>query len=257
MEGIPLRFLFTLLCAFYFVLIHFYIHVKAEQSNVENEPSLINSFEEDVTGDGFREYMKLHGNLLSNQSMFYPDIWLDITSPFSQHWKISLRAGYDPDVQFIDLTQDQIFDIFYSVAKDIDKKQYEYQLYTLINGSVKQIQLPKHQYVKTQLIDDFQVEIQIHPHQKPLVQQLPYKDDYIEEKIYNEEGKLLNEKKLHHKQIHYIEPILISEKIGYGLKTYQQITDVFQNVIGEIQTLWHYKDGEWASLKTDWVVDSA
>lgn len=252
MEGIPLRLLFTLLC-FIFIQFNNVPKLFAEEMNFENEPSLINSFEEDLTGDGFREYIRLHGNLLSNQSMFYPDIWLDITSPFSQHWKISLQAGYDPDIQFIDITQDQIFDIFYSVAKDENKEQNEYQIYTLVNGTIKQIQLPKHQFVKTKLIDDFQVEIQIHPHQKPIIQKLPNKSDYIKEEIYREDGKLLNEKKLHHKSIHLIEPILISEQNGYGLKTYQHITDKYNNLIGEIQTLWYYKNDEWTILKTNWI----
>ena len=65
--------------------------------------------------------------------------------------------------------------------------------------------------------------------------------------------KLLNEKKLHHKSIHLIEPILISEQNGYGLKTYQHITDKYNNLIGEIQTLWYYKNDEWTILKTNWI----
>lgn len=251
MEGIPLRLLFTLFC-FIFIFINFSSKIFAEEANIEYEPSLINSYEEDVTGDGFREYIRLHGNLLSHNSLFYPDIWLDITSPFSQHWKISLRAGYDPDIQFIDLTRDQVFDIFYAVSKDMNKTQHEYQLYSLENGTIKQIQLPKHQFIKTKLIDDFRVEIKLHPHQKPLIINLPNKNDYIKDEIYEEDGKLLNEKKLHHKSIHYIEPILINEQNGYGLKTYQQIKDMYNHLIGEIQTVWYYKNDEWVILTTNW-----
>src|SRR5699024_10665625 len=131
------------------------------------------------------------------KSIFYPDVWVDITNPFSQHWKISLQAGYNPDIQLIDLTHDQIVDIFYMVAKNVDKQQYDYQLYSLKNGTVERIQLPKHQFLQIKLINDFKLEIQINPQEKPLVYSIEETELYIEEKIYDEDGKLLEpDKKL-------------------------------------------------------------
>src|SRR5699024_2745768 len=116
MEGIPLKCMCKLVCSLYisFILLSS-IHAVSAESSLEQESSFINSYEEDVTGDGFKEYLKLQGNLLSTKSIFYPDVWVDITNPFSQHWKISLQAGYNPDIQLIDLTHDQIVDIFYMV----------------------------------------------------------------------------------------------------------------------------------------------
>ena len=52
-----------------------------------------------------------------------------------------------------------------------------------------------------------------------------------------------------------MEPVLISETNGYGLKTYEQIIGVFDEPIGEIQTLWYFNNDEWIALKTDWVTE--
>lgn len=260
MEGIPLYMQnsFRLLCSFCigFILINLFMNEIFAETGFESEPSLINSYEEDITGDGFREYLKLHGNLLSNQSVYYPEVWLDITNPFSQHWKISLQAGYHPDIQFIDLDHDNVFDIFYIVGKDAEKRKYHYQLYTLKNGTIEQIQLPKHKFVQTKLMNEFKIEIKTNPHEKSIIHSIEDKNKYIEDEIYDKNGKLLLvEKKLQHKPIHFMEPVLISETNGYGLKTYEQIIGVFDEPIGEIQTLWYFNNDEWIALKTDWVTE--
>src|SRR5690625_6011426 len=56
----------------------------------EEPPSstFIDSFEEDITGDGLREYFKLQGRYLAEDSNYYQDIWLEITSPFAKEWSI-------------------------------------------------------------------------------------------------------------------------------------------------------------------------
>jgi|SRR5690625_2620248 len=254
MEVFPLKNHFTLLLCF-LTIIFITNSNTAIFANEKDESSFINSYEEDITGDGFREYFRLEGTLLSEKSNYYRDVWLNISSPFSKQWKISLNGGYDPNIQLIDLNHDHIFDLFYQVAKDEEKKQYQHQLYTLKNGVVEQLELPKHNYIQGEFQKDFTVTIQINPNAKPIKLDVSRnKEKYISEKLYNEDGSLFNRRKLNVNPISFIEPVLISESKGYGLKSYQTIKGIDnEDILGSIETLWYFKNNTWFILKSDWI----
>lgn len=226
------------------------VPIKAENEDV----SLINSYEDDLTGDGFHEQFTLSGILLSEKSKFYRDIWLDITSPFSHQWKISFEGGYHPKLQLIDLNHDNTFDLFYQVAKNEENAHYAYQLYTLKNGVVKQIPTPKHNHIQAQLIDGFKVEIKLNPNMKPIIKDISNdKIKYIEENIYDENGNLRIDKRMKITPITLLEPILISESKGYGLKSYQLIKGLDEKeILGEIETLWYHHKDSWVILRSEW-----
>lgn len=222
--------------------------------SAENEPSFINSMEEDITGDGIREYIKLEGNLLSDSSKFYTDVWVNIESPFAQQWKISFIGGYHPKLELLDITHDNTVDLIYESAVKENGRHYNYQLYTLKNGKVQQIELPKNKYAKGVFVDDFKINIQISPNDKVIVQDIAdKKTTYVNEQLYDKTGKLLKKQQLTIFPISQLKPILISKSKGYGLKTIQEVRGINdKDVIGEIGTLWYYKENEWIKLRTDW-----
>lgn len=229
-------------------------HLIVQATIEDNESSFINSYEEDITGDGFREYFKLQGTLLSKNSNYYRDVWLTITSPFSEQWKISFDSGYDPKLHLIDLNHDHTFDLLYEVAKNENQKQFHYQLYTLKNGSITKMSLPKHNYIRGKFMDDFKVNIQIDPNKKPIILDVSHlKDKYVQHEVYDQDGNLLAERKLIINQPSYIELTLISESKGYGLKSIQSIKGMDdEDIIGNIETLWYFKDNKWIILKSEW-----
>lgn len=224
-------------------------------ANENGEPSFINSYEEDITGDGLREYFKLQGTLLSNKSNYYRDVWLNISSPFAKQWKISFNGGYDPSIQLIDLNQDNVFDLFYQIAKDEKKQQYDYQLYSLKNGDIHQIPLPEHHYIQGEFLRDFKISLQMNPKSKPIMIDVANKKNkYMKENIYDEDGKLIEKKRIIIHPISHLEPILISESKGYGLKSSQPISGLNDNdLLGRVETLWYFKNDKWIILTSDWV----
>lgn len=251
-------FLFFLLCTCLCIFIPTASTIKEAKSE-NDDSSFINSYEEDLTGDGLREYVTLNGVLLTDKSDYYRDVWLDITSPFSHQWKISFEGGYDPHLQLIDFNHDHTFDMFYEVAKDEDKRHNFYQLYTLKNGEVEQLPLPKNNHIRGEFVKNFQVELNMHPNKKPMqINIKDKKDDYVQEEIYDENGKLLKKQQINISPITFMEPILISETKGYGLKSYQSVKGTNQNdLFGEIVTLWYYKNDKWVALKSDWRENSS
>lgn len=224
----------------------------------ETEPQeaiLIETYQEDVTGDGENETIELKGILFSPDTQYYKDIWATVTSPSGTDWKINYGGGYEPVLQFTDLTHDGIKDIFYQSPTGGSGGLYTSDLHTLANGEMQEIPLPEQPYVSGKFEENFNVTIEIVPNGKPIV--IDVKDraeDYIRLGIYDKNGKLLQPTPLMIDPIAFFEPILISDSKGYGLKSFKQISGAYHaDGLGTVETLWYYENGNWVILKTEWI----
>jgi len=237
----------------FFLVMTFLLSDDAHANEQPPSPSFIDSFEEDITGDGLREYFKLQGRYLSDDSSYYQDVWLDITSPFSKQWNISFKGGYHPEITLIDINHDQIVDMFYEVALGEHDGPYHAQAYTLKDGNVTQINLPKNNHIKGKYIDDFQIELTLHQNEQPIKIPIKNRDQFIDQNIYKENGEVLGEKNVIIDPIKRYVPTLISKSKGYGMKSSRQIKDfLHEEVIGTVETLWYYDHNDWIILKTNW-----
>lgn len=231
----------------------FPINVFHAQASVNDEDTqFINSFEEDITGDGLREYIKLQGTLLTEQSKYYRNIWLDITGPFSQQWKISLNSGYDPHLTIVDLTNNQTNDLFFKSAHDEDLLQYNYQLYTIQNKKITKIALPKHDNVQFTFLNDYKFKVKTNTLKKPLMFTFSKTNKLsLDGKIYDNQGKLLIDKQFTIEPSFTFEPTLISKTKDYGLKSTQFLFGINKEVaLASIETLWYYENEKWIKLQT-------
>ncbi|MFD1040164.1 hypothetical protein ACFQ3N_17465 [Virgibacillus byunsanensis] len=227
-------------------------HVVAEPSN---DQQLIETYQEDITGDGQKDDIKLEGILFSPDTTYYRSLWVDITTSRKSEWTINYEGGYDPSIQFIDLNHDDVNDIFFQSATGGSGGLYNYYLHTLANEKVKEIPLPEPDFIKGQFIDDFKAELTIAPGEKPLILNLEEKaSEYIQLDIYNKKGRLMEETSLMIDPIAFFEPISISKSKGYGLKSYQQVSGAYHaDQLGTIETLWYFEDDIWTNVKTQWV----
>lgn len=218
------------------------------------EQITLKTFNEDVTGDGIHDEIILSGTLLSNKSNYFQDVSVYITSLFSQRWQISLEGGYEPELFLLDFTHDQTAELFYKTKKSDDPSANAYQLYTLKEAKVKQLRLPVKQHVKNSYLDHFKAEVYLQANKKPLKLDLSFnRQNYLEEKLYDEDGQLLRNEQLIVLPIHSFTPVLISQSKGYGLTSYQFILDaVTKDVLGSIQTLWYYENDDWIIINTKW-----
>lgn len=221
-------------------------------SSVEDDIHFINSYEEDITGDGLREYIKLQGTLLTKKSTYYRNIWLDITGPFSQEWKVSLNSGYDPSLTIIDLTHNETSDLLFQSARDEELTEYNYQLYTITQGAIRQIALPKHPNVQLVFLENFKFQVMTPALQEPLVFDISKEQQLnLESGLYDSDGNLLIHKQLSSEPLYSLEPLLISKSKGYGLKSTQYIVGINKDdVLRKIETLWYFKNNKWIKLQT-------
>lgn len=220
-------------------------------SSIEGR-QFINSFEEDITGDGLREYLRLEGVLLSNQSSYFRQVWLDITGPFSKQWKISLANGYAPELHIIDLTNDDRNDLFFKIAQTEALSHYSYQLFTMNKDTIQQIQLPKPEHVRFSFLDNFMYKVETELLDKSETFSIsPEGLKTMNESIYRKDGTLLKQTQLTIEPHFILEPIYIDKSKGYGLKSTQHIPSFERtDILYTIETIWSYDTNKWIKLQT-------
>src|SRR5699024_11813057 len=77
-----------------------------------------------------------------------------------------------------------------------------------------------------------------------------HKDMYINDQIYNSNGKNKGNEQAIIAQNVDISPILISNSKGYGLKTNQLIYGKDKDdIVGVLNTIWHYKENKCFNIK--------
>lgn len=217
-----------------------------------NNEELIMKYEEDITGDGNKETIELKGIRLSTNTDYYREVWIDIESKQQQNWQITYQGGYNPHLDFIDLNNDQVNDIFYQSSSDDQYIKSTYHIHTLKDGQVNEMALPKQNHITSEFIDQFKISIQLSPTTDPITLSIESESDYyIKNGVYNEQGKLLKEKSATLNPSINIEPLLISARNGYGLVTQQNIVDTFnKDDLTTIETFWHFEDNQWTILKS-------
>ncbi|SET32821.1 hypothetical protein SAMN05216389_1093 [Oceanobacillus limi] len=227
-------------------------------ANEKQEPpelKVIESYQEDVTGDGHKEEIELKGILFSPESEYYRDIVAVVKNHENETWEINYGGGYEPILQFIDFNHDKVNEIFYQSPTGGSGGLHHYKLHTLIQYNLVEIPLPKQDYVQGDFKENFEVEVQISPTKEPVVVDVnEHSEDYIEKGIYDEKGSLIKNTSPMVDPIAYFEPVFISDRKGYGLKSFQQISGISHaDQLGTIESLWYYDRDKWIIVKTEWV----
>ncbi|MFD1361410.1 hypothetical protein [Lentibacillus salinarum] len=230
------------------------ITAAAEENN-DSSPQQLKVYQEDVTGDTAKETIKLYGTSLAPDSDYYADIWATISISDEAEWEIPYEGGYEPEIQFYDLNHNDVNDLLYQSATGGSGGLYHYHLHTFEHGQLNEIPLPEQESVKGEFKDGFQVAIQIDHEQKPAIVDVSNRSsEYVRLGIYDENGKLLDKTSPMIAPIAFFEPVKISDRKGYGLKSYQQISGAYRaDQLGTVETLWYYENDQWLILKTEWL----
>src|SRR5690625_842644 len=221
-------------------------------SEASTEPTVINTYEEDITGDGYRETITLKGLPLTNDSDFFQDIWADIDG-VNQSWTISYGGGYLPQLDFVHLTLDHTYNLLFS-SKSSDNRYPNYQLHLFKLIQMKAKELPQLDHTSRKLEDDFQVSVIISPDGKAETVTIDPKH-YIEEDIYTSNGSLSESVSLQVSQP-TLKKHYVSKQQGYGLKSTQTFREpIKEKKIGTLETLWYFENGKWIIVQNKWITE--
>ncbi|WP_106496848.1 FG-GAP repeat domain-containing protein [Lentibacillus sp. Marseille-P4043] len=241
-----------------FLSLYFSLPVSAVTETNNQKTILIESYKEDVTGDGQKEEIQLSGILFSTDSGYFHNIWADIKGPQKKQWKINYEGGYKPSLQFKDLNHDGVRDLLFQSDSGGNSDFHFYQINTLKMEKLKKLSLPKSISISGSFQNGFKATLKLDPNKKPIKMDLQNRaSEYIRSGIYDEQGKLLNEMKLMIEPISFFEPTFISKSKGYGLKSYQQVSGTSHiDQLGTIEILWYFEDNKWIKLKQKWRSES-
>ncbi|MGY0693198.1 hypothetical protein ACW2QC_10475 [Virgibacillus sp. FSP13] len=244
------RFLLLLLClSFYYLL-----PVSAVTETNNQKTILIESFKEDITGDGQKEEIQLRGILFSDDSKYFHNIWADVKGSQNKQWKIKYKDGYKPSLQFIDLNHDGVRDLLFQSATSGSGGFHYYQINNLKMEKLKKLPLPKSISITGSFHNGFKATLTLDPNKKSTKIDLKNRaSEYIRSGIYDKKGRLLHEMKLMIEPISFFEPTFISKSKGYGLKSYQQVSGASRaDQLGTIEILWYFEDNKWIKMKQKW-----
>lgn len=237
----------------FLILLLFIPYISHAEGNRKGD--VLHTYEEDITGDGLKDHILLRGELFSNGGNYYHRIWTEIQTANNSNMEVHFGGGYEPAIQFVDLNHDRIKDVFYQSPADDSRGLYQYELFTFANNKKEPIPLPDQPYVTGEFMDGYKVRINLSPHDKPIILSLKDRDiDYVQFGIYNKRGKVIKSpNSVMIDRIALFEPVYLSDRKGYGLKSYKHISGVSPaDRLGTIETLWYYENGNWIALQTEW-----
>src|SRR5699024_7596860 len=129
-----------------------------------------------------------------------------------QNWQISYKGGYNPRLQFLNLTNSDVNDILFQSATSHKDSTYQYKLHSLNNKNLKNIKVPKQDYIKSTFKDNFKIEVTISPDQDPILTDIKNNaNEYIDYGLYDESGTLLKSMSAQINDISLFEPVFHNE----------------------------------------------
>ncbi|MFD1068233.1 hypothetical protein [Oceanobacillus locisalsi] len=224
------------------------------ETAAQSDVHLIHTYEQDVTGDGENELLELKGKLFAPDGVYYQDIWVDISSPSTDNtWRINYGGGYDPVLQFADLTHNGVTDILYQSPTGGSGGLYTSQLNQWEKDDFIELPLPTEQPVKGEFMDGFKVSVQLLPKEDPIILDVSgQKEEYIRLKLYDDQGQLLEPTTLMIDPVAFFEVMEVESEQQEGLKSFQQISGAYHaDQIGTVESVWIYdKKDKWILLDT-------
>ncbi|KUP06769.1 hypothetical protein Q75_07390 [Bacillus coahuilensis p1.1.43] len=216
------------------------------EEDVYESGLVIQEWNKDITGDNHPDSIKLKGVLFPDSSLFYQTVWADIKSYNGEEFRIVYESGYSPTLTFEDLNHDGIVDLFYSSATGGSGGLYHYDLHTLANQKLKNLQVPPPVKVEARFENDYKALIILEDSEKSYTIDLSSrKKDYERIGLYND-GKLVEPTKLMVKPYGLLEPSNVNGKKGLGLHGIQGVSGAYNaDGIGSTESYWYYEDHKW------------
>lgn len=221
------------------------IHVNSSFTN----ETLINSFEEDITGNYFREYIRLEGKLFNKNSLYFHDVWLSAESVFDRRWKIPLHNGYDPQIELIDLNGDDILDIFYQAATGSDKQTFKHQFYTLKKGEITEFPSPEFFTISASLGEPYKVIFSF-----PSPGDTMTFDIRKPSPFFHRNGTIKGKRTLIVVPKNKLDLKWIDQQHGYGLVGTQIVKDELSDeILGGLNIVYILRENKWLVFNYHWV----
>jgi hypothetical protein len=197
---------------------------------------------EDITGDGKKDSITLTGIKMAPEE--YKNVVIKITDSNKAHEKINLPNGYNPSLQFIDVNQDGVMDIFGSVNDSKRGAKSHQIVYTAKNLKTVNLGLPAPLILESHFLNDYKAKINIRKTGDNYIIDLKKRKEYYEKLGVFYNGKLNEPTELMVHDYNSFKPVQIGGHVG--LKGTQKVTGVTDSdTIGFVESTWKFEHSEW------------
>ncbi|WP_019156755.1 hypothetical protein [Robertmurraya massiliosenegalensis] len=205
---------------------------------------------EDLTGDGKEENIIVKGEPIDEENSLFKKMTIEVVDNQGGNHQIELEEGVSPHLTFQDLNQDGVKDMLVSVSNSGSGEVTNHYLYALKDDSVTDLTVPDPLVIQSQFLDGYKAKINIDNNHKSHKFNLKNRaEDYENSGLYY--NGILNEPmELMVHSYNKLEPVKLNGS-KLGLKGRQTISGVHQgDVIGDVESTWEYKNGEWILVST-------
>jgi hypothetical protein len=206
--------------------------------------------ESDISGDGKNDIVTITGIPYEEGISYLKEIFLHVTVSDGKTYKIDLKSGFDPTIDFIDLNHDGVLDLFISIPTGGSGGLSNYFLYTLANDQLTDIGIPDSLTITSQFQDGYKATMNIENTGEIYTFDLKSrKKDYNRLGLYHK-GKLNEPTELMVDPYSLLKPKKLKND-QYGLKGIQQISGAYHaDGIAFVESKWFYENGKWNIVST-------
>ena len=206
--------------------------------------------ERDISGDGKKDSISIVGIPYEEGITYLKEIDLHVAVADGEKYKIDLKSGFDPTIDFVDLDHNGVDDLFISIPTGGSGGLSNYFLYTLANDQLTEIGIPDSLTITSQFQDGYKATMTIENTGESYSFDLKNrKKDYIRLGLYHK-GKLNEPTELMVDPYSLLKPIKLKNE-KFGLKGIQQISGAYHaDGIAFVESKWYYENGKWNIVST-------
>ena len=236
------------LAAFFFITLSALTAAYAGEN--QNKMMTISKEKADVTGDGKKDLIVIKGQPYEEGTEFLKEIVVEIHTIKNKTFTIEVDSGFNPRVNFVDLNDDGVKDIFITVDTGGSGGITNHYLYSLRNLILTDLTVPEPLVVNSQFLDDYKAAITIQETGESYTFNLSNRAaDYEKTGLY-QNGKLSEPTELMVDSYSVLKPVLINDK-RYGLRGIQAVSGAYHaDGIAIIESVWLYENGKWTLINT-------
>jgi hypothetical protein len=229
------------------------VGVEAAQPHAAvQQPQTIISRELDVTGDGQKDIVTLSGSKADPNSPYFTALTLGVRPSGKSEVLIPIEGGYNPKLQFVDVTGDKLREIYVSVETGGSGGFNNTYIYSLKNSIPVALPLPLPLKVTAEFQKNYAVKLKIEEtNEAYLISIKDKKAEYDQAGIY-QNGKVLKQMTVTVNTYSVLEPKEIDRNGIYGLQGIQRITGLYNaDTIAYVNSIWKWHNNKWKLLDAD------
>jgi hypothetical protein len=201
----------------------------------------------DITGDGKNDHISITG--IKTGWNYYEKLLINIEGSNKMHYKLTLGAGPEPSLMFVDLTHDGVKDLLACMKTPGTDKNYVKEAFTYKSSQVTKLKLPEPLIMESGFVNGYKAILKVKNTGKIYVLDLKDRKKYYEKLGIFYKGKLNEATELMVGTDSQLKPVFFNGSKA-GLKGIQTVTGAADtDKVSYVESLWSYNDSEWQLTK--------